>query len=64
MSNRDTPMKANRLLLDWTRYGGSNVGNAGGLPSEPIPWQGQPHSILLTAPLLAVVFFKPDREGG
>jgi 1,4-alpha-glucan branching enzyme len=46
---------------DWTRYGGGNVGNSGGLHSEPTPWQGQPHSILLTAPPLAVVFFKPDR---
>jgi 1,4-alpha-glucan branching enzyme len=48
------------LNSDSTYYGGSNVGNAGGLPSEPTPWQGQPHSILLTAPPLAVVFFKPD----
>ena len=27
-----------------------------------MPWQGQPHSLLLTVPPLAVVFFKPDRE--
>ena len=51
------------LNSDSTYYGGGNVGNAGGLPSEPTPWQGQPHSILLTAPPLAVVFFKPDKEG-
>ena len=50
------------LNSDSTCYGGSNVGNSGGLPSEPTPWQGQPHSILLTVPPLAVVFFKPDRE--
>jgi 1,4-alpha-glucan branching enzyme len=36
------------------------MGNAGGLPSEATPWQGQPHSILVTVPPLAVVFFKPD----
>ena len=38
------------------------MGNAGGLPSEPTPWQGQPHSILLTVPPLAVVFFKRNKE--
>jgi 1,4-alpha-glucan branching enzyme len=40
-------------------FGGSNIGNAGGVPSEPIPWQGQPHSILITVPPLAVLYFKP-----
>ncbi|MGB7916001.1 MAG: alpha amylase C-terminal domain-containing protein, partial [Rhodomicrobium sp.] len=50
------------LNSDSIRYGGSNVGNSGGLHSEPTPWQGQPHSILLTVPPLAVVFFKPDGE--
>jgi 1,4-alpha-glucan branching enzyme len=51
------------LNSDSTYYGGSNMGNAGGLPSEPTPWQGQPHSVLITVPPLAVVFFKPDNEG-
>ncbi len=50
------------LNSDSALYGGSNMGNAGGLPAEPTPWQGQPHSILITVPPLAVVFFKPDRE--
>ena len=50
------------LNSDSTYYGGSNMGNAGGISSEPTPWQGQPHSILLTVPPLAVVFFKPDKE--
>jgi 1,4-alpha-glucan branching enzyme len=50
------------LNSDSINYGGSNMGNAGGIPSEPTPWQGQPHSILLTVPPLAVVFFKPDKE--
>jgi 1,4-alpha-glucan branching enzyme len=48
------------LNSDSTYYGGSNMGNIGGLPSEPTPWQGQAHSILMTVPPLAVVFFKPD----
>jgi 1,4-alpha-glucan branching enzyme len=48
---------------DSALYGGGNMGNAGGRPSEPTPWQGQQHSISLTVPPLAVVFFKPDKEG-
>ena len=24
-------------------YGGGDIGNAGGVPSEPTPWQGLPH---------------------
>jgi len=48
---------------DSAHYGGSNMGNAGGLPSDPMPWQGQPHSIMVTVPPLAVVFFKPENQG-
>ncbi len=48
------------LNSDSMHYGGGNMGNAGGLPSEPTPWEGQPHSILITVPPLAVVFFKPE----
>jgi 1,4-alpha-glucan branching enzyme len=50
------------LNSDSVYYGGSNMGNTGGLLSEPTPWQGLPHSILVTAPPLAVVFFKPHKE--
>jgi 1,4-alpha-glucan branching enzyme len=50
------------LNSDAACFGGSNMGNSGGLPAQPTPWQGQPHSILITVPPLAVVFFKPDRE--
>jgi 1,4-alpha-glucan branching enzyme len=48
------------LNSDSAHYGGSNVGNAGGLPSEPTPWQGQPHSVMLTIPPLGVVYLKPE----
>ncbi len=48
------------LNSDAESYGGSNMGNKGGLPSDAIPWQGHPHSILITLPPLAVVYFKPD----
>jgi 1,4-alpha-glucan branching enzyme len=50
------------LNSDSTHYGGSNLGNAGGLPSEATPWQGQPHSILMTVPPLGVVYFKPQPQ--
>jgi 1,4-alpha-glucan branching enzyme len=47
------------LNSDAEVYGGSNLGNRGGLPADEIPWQGQPYSVLLTLPPLAVVFLKP-----
>ena len=46
------------LNSDSALFGGGNLGNAGGVPSEPMPWQGQPHSIMITVPPLAVLFFK------
>jgi 1,4-alpha-glucan branching enzyme len=46
------------LNTDAETYGGSNVGNYGGLHAEPIPWQGQSHSIILKLPPLAVSGFK------
>jgi 1,4-alpha-glucan branching enzyme len=52
------------LNSDSEHYWGSNMGNAGGLPSDPIPWQGQPHSVLLTVPPLAVVYLKPELHSG
>jgi 1,4-alpha-glucan branching enzyme len=42
-------------------YGGSNLGNGGGVHSQPIPWHGQPNSIEILIPPLGVVFFKPAR---
>jgi 1,4-alpha-glucan branching enzyme len=44
---------------DASEYGGSNLGNKGGAWSESTPWQGQPHSLALTLPPLAVVVLKP-----
>lgn len=45
---------------DSVHFGGSNVGNADGLFSNPVAWHGQPYSILLSLPPLAVLFFKPE----
>jgi len=44
-----------RLNTDAGLYGGSNVGNGGGLAAEPEPWHGQPHSLRLTLPPLATL---------
>ena len=46
-------------------YGGGNAGNLGGLRTEPVPWMGQPHSVLLRIPPLGALYFKriwPERE--
>lgn len=44
---------------DSISYGGSNVGNGGGVQAEPVPFHGQPYSIVLTLPPLGVLFFRP-----
>ena len=49
---------AERINTDSDTYGGGNVGNAGGVSSEPVPWNGQPHSICLTVPPLATVILE------
>ena len=49
------------LNSDAQTYGGSNVGNLGGLSAAPIPWQGKSHSLLLRLPPLAVIGFKRHR---
>jgi len=46
------------LNTDAAIYGGSNVGNQGGLYSDPVPQTGREHSIALTLPPLATVFLK------
>jgi 1,4-alpha-glucan branching enzyme len=42
-------------------YGGTNLGNAGGLQAEPVPHHGRDHSVSLTLPPLAAVVLKPRR---
>jgi 1,4-alpha-glucan branching enzyme len=49
------------LNTDSEHYGGSNVGNYGGVEAEDAPWQGQPHSAEITLPPLGVVWLVPDR---
>ena len=51
------------LNSDATQYGGSGWGNLGGLETVPIPLHGRAHSITLTLPPLAALFFKhPGRS--
>jgi 1,4-alpha-glucan branching enzyme len=38
-------------------YGGSGVGNLGGVQAEPEPWHGQPFSATVAAPPLGTVWF-------
>ncbi|MBI4444573.1 MAG: 1,4-alpha-glucan branching protein GlgB [Acidobacteria bacterium] len=47
------------LNSDSAFYGGSNLGNSGGVPSEPRPFQAFPHSLKLTLPPLSTLFLKP-----
>jgi 1,4-alpha-glucan branching enzyme len=47
------------LNTDAERYGGSNVGNGGGLNAEDVPWHGRQHSLRLTLPPLATIVLTP-----
>ncbi len=49
------------LNTDSERYGGTNVGNLGGVHAEAIPWGNHPYSINLRLPPLAAVYFKHYR---
>jgi len=50
------------LNSDSEYYGGSGLGNAGGLQAEAIPFHGRPYSLKMTLPPLAAVFFKNTYE--
>jgi 1,4-alpha-glucan branching enzyme len=45
-------------------YGGSNLGNTGGVFSEALSSHGRPHSLQLTLPPLAVLFLRRDEPPG
>ncbi len=48
------------INTDGETYGGSNVGNLGGLEAEAVEWQGRMHSIVVNLPPLAVIAFKGE----
>jgi 1,4-alpha-glucan branching enzyme len=49
-----------RVILnsDSALYGGSNAGNGGFIPAEPVPWNDRPFSISLTLPPLGALFLR------
>ena len=49
------------LNSDSQLYWGGNMGNAGGINADEIPWHGRPYSINITLPPLSVLIFKPIR---
>jgi 1,4-alpha-glucan branching enzyme len=46
------------LNSDASDYGGSNMGNLGGVGTAPVPLHGRPYSLTITLPPLSVSFFK------
>jgi 1,4-alpha-glucan branching enzyme len=48
------------LNSDAREYGGSGLGNLGGLPAETVPAHGRPYSLNLVLPPLAAVFLKAE----
>jgi 1,4-alpha-glucan branching enzyme len=47
------------LNSDSEIYGGSGLGNQGGVEAEEVPWHGRPYSLKVTVPPLAAVFLTP-----
>jgi 1,4-alpha-glucan branching enzyme len=47
------------LNTDASVYGGSDVGNAGGVETQDIPWHNQPQSAELRLPPLGAVYLVP-----
>jgi 1,4-alpha-glucan branching enzyme len=43
-------------------YGGSDVGNLGGVVAETVPWHEQPFSAELTLPPLAALWLVPGED--
>ncbi len=50
------------LNTDAAQWGGSGVGNGGGLYAEPEGWHGQPFSAPLTLPPLGVLWLVPETD--
>jgi 1,4-alpha-glucan branching enzyme len=46
------------LNTDSELFGGSNVGNSGGVEAQAIPWHGLAHSLVLRLPPLAVLWLE------
>jgi 1,4-alpha-glucan branching enzyme len=48
------------LNSDAEDYGGSGMGNSGGVEAVPVPHHGRPYSLVLMLPPLSVLFFKSE----
>ena len=48
------------LNSDAREYGGSGLGNFGGVEATPVHFHHRPHSLLLTLPPLSILFFKHE----
>jgi 1,4-alpha-glucan branching enzyme len=51
------------LNSDAAHYGGSGIGNLGGVEARPGPWSGRPYTLSVTAPPLAVVLLRHEGPG-
>ena len=51
------------LNTDSTYYGGSDVGNLGGVVAEPMGWHSQPFSAEVTLPPLGTLWLVPEEQG-
>jgi 1,4-alpha-glucan branching enzyme len=52
---RDAGTYVEILNTDSSLYGGSNMGNAGAVQAEPVPYHGRPFSVALTLPPLGIL---------
>ena len=50
------------LNTDSTYYGGSDVGNLGGVVAEPMGWHSQPYSAEVTLPPLGTLWLVPEEQ--
>ena len=48
------------LNTDAALYGGSGVGNLGGIEAVPEPYHGRPASAIITVPPLGVLWLTPE----
>jgi len=47
---------------DATLYGGSGLGNLGGVRADPLPWHGRLQSLRIRLPPLAIAVFRPESD--
>ena len=50
------------MNTDSSFYGGSDMGNYGGVETEDLPWMDQYHSAELSLPPLAAIWLVPDAD--